>query len=253
MALVTRDIIAVSSPIDHGPKLSPRSELRSILRMARIKFCWEQASRVRAKSRLPPDWLRRIGKTAAIRQLHLRRTFVATAFESSEALRGRYPLQSSAHLTKVVYHNVARETVNGTLRAGRVATLRLSAVFTLPAHVRAELADPFEISLRHLNLTPTPATPEAESRLRTYRSFSRWRRRKESNRSSAGAIAVLAAADSRLLGVPRRINHPRRDLVRRIGICPASLPVLRVGRRRFLHRNVWPDFRVFCVQPQPFL
>ena len=25
---------------------------------------------------------------------------------------------------------------------------------------------------------------------------------------------------------PRRINHPRRDLGRRIGICPASLPNL---------------------------
>jgi len=31
------------------------------------------------------------------------------------------------------------------------------------------------------------------------------------------------------------------------------LPVLRVGRRRFFHCNVWPDFRVFGIQPQPFL
>jgi hypothetical protein len=31
------------------------------------------------------------------------------------------------------------------------------------------------------------------------------------------------------------------------------LPVLRVGRRRFFHRNVGPDFREFGIQPQPFL
>jgi len=31
------------------------------------------------------------------------------------------------------------------------------------------------------------------------------------------------------------------------------LPVLRVERRRFFHRNVWPDFREFGIQPQPFL
>ena len=31
------------------------------------------------------------------------------------------------------------------------------------------------------------------------------------------------------------------------------LPVLRIGRRRFFHRNVWPDFRVFGIQQQPFL
>jgi hypothetical protein len=31
------------------------------------------------------------------------------------------------------------------------------------------------------------------------------------------------------------------------------LPVLRVGRRRFFYRNVWPDSRVFGIQPQPFL
>ena len=52
----------------------------------------------------------------------------------------------------------------------------------------------------------------------------------------------------------RRINHPRRDLVRRIGICPASpSQSLELGRGWLFHRNVWPDFRVFGIQPQPFL
>ena len=31
------------------------------------------------------------------------------------------------------------------------------------------------------------------------------------------------------------------------------LPLLRVGRGRFFDRNIWPDFRVFCIQRQPFL
>src|SRR5262249_32505225 len=31
------------------------------------------------------------------------------------------------------------------------------------------------------------------------------------------------------------------------------LPLLRVGRGRFLDRNIWPDFRVFRIQRQPFL
>src|SRR5258705_6880263 len=31
------------------------------------------------------------------------------------------------------------------------------------------------------------------------------------------------------------------------------LPLLRVGRGRFFDRNIWPDFRVFLVQRQPFL
>src|SRR5882724_11323557 len=31
------------------------------------------------------------------------------------------------------------------------------------------------------------------------------------------------------------------------------LPLLRVGRGRFFDRNVWPDFRVFRIQQQPFL
>src|SRR5271167_3356577 len=31
------------------------------------------------------------------------------------------------------------------------------------------------------------------------------------------------------------------------------LPILRVGRGHFLSRNVWPDFRVFGIQQQPFL
>ena len=53
-----------------------------------------------------------------------------------------------------------------------MATPRLSPVFTLPvAPFGAELADPFEIGLRHLNLMSTPATPETESRLRKQQSF----------------------------------------------------------------------------------
>src|SRR5467141_1105752 len=31
------------------------------------------------------------------------------------------------------------------------------------------------------------------------------------------------------------------------------LPLLRVGRGRFFDRNIWPDFRVFRIQRQPFL
>src|SRR5262249_2919112 len=31
------------------------------------------------------------------------------------------------------------------------------------------------------------------------------------------------------------------------------LPLLPVGRGRFFDRNIWPDFRVFRVQCQPFL
>src|SRR4029077_7812606 len=31
------------------------------------------------------------------------------------------------------------------------------------------------------------------------------------------------------------------------------LPLLRLGRGRFFDRNVWPDFRVFRIQRQPFL
>ena len=31
------------------------------------------------------------------------------------------------------------------------------------------------------------------------------------------------------------------------------LPFLKVGRRRSFDRNLWPDFRVFSVQRQPFL
>src|SRR5258705_12962184 len=30
-------------------------------------------------------------------------------------------------------------------------------------------------------------------------------------------------------------------------------PLLRVGRGRFFDRNIWPDFRVFRIQRQPFL
>ena len=32
-----------------------------------------------------------------------------------------------------------------------------------------------------------------------------------------------------------------------------SLPLFPVGRGRFFDRNIWPDFRVFCIQRQPFL
>jgi hypothetical protein len=32
-----------------------------------------------------------------------------------------------------------------------------------------------------------------------------------------------------------------------------SLPLLPVGRGRFFDRNIWPDFRVFRIQRQPFL
>ena len=31
------------------------------------------------------------------------------------------------------------------------------------------------------------------------------------------------------------------------------LPFLRVGRGRFFDHNIWPDFRVFRIQRQPFL
>jgi hypothetical protein len=31
------------------------------------------------------------------------------------------------------------------------------------------------------------------------------------------------------------------------------LPLLRVGRERFFERNIWPDFREFRIQRQPFL
>src|SRR3984893_18411105 len=31
------------------------------------------------------------------------------------------------------------------------------------------------------------------------------------------------------------------------------LPLLRVGRGRFFDRNIWPEFRVFRIQRQPFL
>ena len=31
------------------------------------------------------------------------------------------------------------------------------------------------------------------------------------------------------------------------------LPLLRVGRGRFFDRDIWPDFRVFRIQRQPFL
>jgi hypothetical protein len=31
------------------------------------------------------------------------------------------------------------------------------------------------------------------------------------------------------------------------------LPLLRVGWGRFFDRNIWPDFRVFRIQRQPFL
>src|SRR5882672_11487897 len=31
------------------------------------------------------------------------------------------------------------------------------------------------------------------------------------------------------------------------------LPLLRVGRGHFFERNIWPDFRVFRIQRQPFL
>src|SRR6266699_5381783 len=33
----------------------------------------------------------------------------------------------------------------------------------------------------------------------------------------------------------------------------SPLPLLRVGRGRFFDRNIWPDFRVFRIQRQPFL
>src|SRR5258708_32672957 len=36
-------------------------------------------------------------------------------------------------------------------------------------------------------------------------------------------------------------------------VCPAPLPLLGVGRGRFFDRNIWPDFRVFRIQRQPFL
>ena len=32
-----------------------------------------------------------------------------------------------------------------------------------------------------------------------------------------------------------------------------SLPLLPVGRGRFFDDNIWPDFRVFRIQRQPFL
>src|SRR5207302_8958405 len=32
-----------------------------------------------------------------------------------------------------------------------------------------------------------------------------------------------------------------------------SVPLLKVGRGRFFDRNLWPDFRIFGIQRQPFL
>ena len=50
-----------------------------------------------------------------------------------------------------------------------------------------------------------------------------------------------------------RLNHPRRDLVRSIGSL-SGFPSHSLSRRgRFLDRNIWPDFRVFRIQRQPFL
>src|SRR4029077_389975 len=48
--------------------------------------------------------------------------------------------------------------------------------------------------------------------------------------------------------------------ITRAGICREvlefvrlPLPLLRVGWGRFFDRNLWPDFRVFRIQRQPFL
>ena len=57
LALVATSIIAASSPIDHGPKPSPRSEFRSILRICDIRSCCRPAWCERGGSRRPPDRL----------------------------------------------------------------------------------------------------------------------------------------------------------------------------------------------------
>jgi len=50
-----------------------------------------------------------------------------------------------------------------------------------------------------------------------------------------------------------RLNHLRQDLVRSMEVCPASPPTPGVGRGRLFDHNIWPDFRVFRIQRQPFL
>jgi hypothetical protein len=68
--------------------------------------------------------------------------------------------------------------------------------------------------------------------------------------------AILAYARAYGSGSP---NGPAASITRagiwreELEFVRLPLPVLRVRRRRFFHRNVWPDFRVFGVQPQPFL
>ncbi len=49
------------------------------------------------------------------------------------------------------------------------------------------------------------------------------------------------------------VSHPRRNLVKSIGVCPPFPPTLSSRAGRFFDRNIWPDFRVFRIQRQPFL
>jgi hypothetical protein len=50
-----------------------------------------------------------------------------------------------------------------------------------------------------------------------------------------------------------RLNHPRRELARSIGVCPAFPPTPSSRMGGFFDRYIWPDFRIFRVQRQPFL
>src|SRR5262249_48231325 len=55
------------------------------------------------------------------------------------------------------------------------------------------------------------------------------------------------------LGRSSVINHPNQDLAKNIGVCPPSPPTPSSRRGHSFDRNIWPDFRVFRVQCQPFL
>jgi len=71
--------------------------------------------------------------------------------------------------------------------------------------------------------------------------------------SPVGSVGPISGPAPIRRGSAVRLNHPRRDLVRSIAVCRLTLPLLRVGRERFFDRNIWPDFRVFRIQQQPFL
>src|SRR5947209_15311730 len=60
----------------------------------------------------------------------------------------------------------------------------------------------------------------------------------------------------RRLRVPRRWGCPPQSPAPGFGKkywIRLPLPLLRIGWGRFFDRNIWPDFRVFRIQRQPFL